>query len=120
MEALGEGFCRHRISKRDAALLDALAQGLGNAEIGKKLGVVEQAVKNRICKLGKRLHVDASIVHPRIIMAIWWSWPIFRIGAGYEDPRPIPRFAADVIEHDRVRVELQAQEERRQLAVAAD
>jgi DNA-binding NarL/FixJ family response regulator len=77
---------RGRITPRDAEVLDLVTAGFTNREIGKKLEVGERTIKAHIFNIIRRLKINSH--HPRVMLARYWSWPIFRIGAGYESPKP--------------------------------
>lgn len=88
------------ITPRSAEVLYLLIQGKTDNEIAKVLGIAAQTVKRHITDCARRFNIRFS--RPRIQLAIYWSWPIFRIGAGYESPKPsLP--GADLIAHYRLR-----------------
>ena len=71
------GACSVHVTRREAEILTLLAQGFSNAEIGVAMKITTGTVKHHICKAGKQLDL-----HSRILLAQYWSFPIFRLGAG--------------------------------------
>lgn len=115
MECVDSPFpFRCSLTAKDIEVLNLLMLGFSNQAIAHQLRITERSVKARFGRLFYKFGIRSG--SPRIILAQYWSWPIFRIGAGYEAAIPAPHFAADVIERDRVR----AQESLREIAHAAD
>jgi DNA-binding NarL/FixJ family response regulator len=79
MPARRRAFSVH-VTRREAEILDLLAQGLSNAEIGVNIGIATDTVKYHINQASAKLHV-----HSRILLAHYWGCPLFRIGAGRND-----------------------------------
>lgn len=71
------GACSAYVTRREAEVLSLLARGFGNEEIGVTLGVETSTVKHHIYSAAAKLHV-----HSRILLAHYWSCPLFRVGAG--------------------------------------
>jgi DNA-binding NarL/FixJ family response regulator len=67
------------VTPREVEVLNLLAQGFANQEIGLTLGVGTGTVKHHINQASAKLDLDS-----RILLAIYWSCPLFRIGAGEE------------------------------------
>jgi DNA-binding NarL/FixJ family response regulator len=76
---------RLMITRRQAAILDLLAGGVSNAGIAERLMVSKRCVQLNLSRLLSKLHVP-----DRITLALYWSYPLFRIGVGYESPTPHP------------------------------
>ena len=75
-----------RVTPREVEILDLLAQDFGNDEIGVSLGIGTGTVKHYINGLTAKLDVDNSDkINRRILLARYWSCPLFRIGAGRDD-----------------------------------
>ena len=68
------------VTPREVEVLNLLAQGFANEEIGVTLGLETSTVKHHINSAADKLHV-----HSRILLALYWSFPLFRIGAGRDD-----------------------------------
>ena len=79
MPARRRAFAVH-VTPREAQVLSLLAQGFANEEIGVTLGLETSTVKHHINSAADKLHV-----HSRILLALYWSFPLFRIGAGRDD-----------------------------------
>ena len=74
------------VTPREAEILNLLAQGLSNADIGMTLGIGTGTVKHYINGLAAKLLVDDSDkINRRILLARYWSCELFRIGAGSKD-----------------------------------
>jgi DNA-binding NarL/FixJ family response regulator len=74
------------LTPREVEILDLLAQGFGNRDIGVTMGIGTGTVKHYINGLADKLRVDNSDkINRRILLARLWSYPIFRIGAGRDD-----------------------------------
>jgi DNA-binding NarL/FixJ family response regulator len=71
------GACSVHVTRREAEILNLLAQGLSNAEIGVAMKITTNTVKHHICQAGIKLDI-----HSRILLARNWSYPLFRLGAG--------------------------------------
>ena len=112
---MGRKKSRQKLTKLQVKVINLICAGRSNLDIAQELGRSEQGIKNCLARIYHRFGIKAhnSKCWSRIKLAIYWSWPIFRIGAGYETPL---NSAVDVIERDRLR----AQENRRQLADPAD
>jgi DNA-binding NarL/FixJ family response regulator len=65
------------VTRREAEILNLLAQGFSNAEIGVAMKITTGTVKHHICQASIKLDV-----HSRILLAHYWGCPMFRIGAG--------------------------------------
>jgi DNA-binding NarL/FixJ family response regulator len=65
------------VTAREAEILNLLAQGLSNAEIGLTRGIGAGTVKHHINQVSAKLDL-----HSRTLLARFWSCPFFRIGAG--------------------------------------
>ena len=65
------------VTPREAEVLSLLGQGFANEEIGLTLGVETSTVKHHIYSAAGKPHV-----HSRVLLAHFWSCPLFRIGAG--------------------------------------
>lgn len=65
------------VTRREAEVLSLLAQGFANEEIGVTLGVETSTVKHHIYSAAGKLHI-----HSRVLLAHYWSCPLFRLGAG--------------------------------------
>ena len=75
------------MTPREVEILDLLAQGFDNADIGVTIGIGTGTVKHYINGLAAKLHVDNSDrINRRILLARYWSCELFRIGAGRDDP----------------------------------
>jgi DNA-binding NarL/FixJ family response regulator len=85
MPARRRAFAVH-VTPREVEILDLLAQGFGNGDIGVTMGIGTGTVKHYINGLADKLHVDNSDkINRRILLVRLWSYPIFRIGAGRND-----------------------------------
>jgi DNA-binding CsgD family transcriptional regulator len=73
------------VTPREAEVLHFLAQGLGNAEIAVTLGMSTRSVKGHINRVANKLHVNSDQTGHRILLARYWQYPIFRVGAGWND-----------------------------------
>ena len=71
------GACSVYVTRGEAEVLSLLAQGFANEDIGVTLGVETSTVKHHIYSAAGRLHV-----HSRVLLARYWSCPLFRVGAG--------------------------------------
>ena len=80
MPAARPGACSVHVTRREAEILDLLAQGLGNAEISANAGIATNTVKHHICQAAVKLDL-----HSRVVLARYWSCELFRIGAGRGD-----------------------------------
>lgn len=69
------------VTPREAEILNLLVQGKGNQAIADNLGIACRTVKSHIANLADKFHVTDT--HKRLQLARYWSWPIFRLGAGY-------------------------------------
>lgn len=112
----GRDKAQPHITPREADVLNLLAAGFDGKNLADRLGITVRTVKAHVGNLITKFQLNPRARHSRIVLAVAWSNPLFRIGAGYKEPISLPVFAADVIECDRVR----AQEDRRGIAVAAD
>jgi DNA-binding NarL/FixJ family response regulator len=65
------------VTPREVEVLNLLAQGFANEEIGVTLGVETSTVKHYIYSAAGKLHV-----HSRVLLAHYWGCPLFRLGAG--------------------------------------
>jgi DNA-binding NarL/FixJ family response regulator len=65
------------VTAREAAVLDLLSEGLGNEEIAETLGVGTGTIKHHISQASIKLDL-----HSRVLLASYWSCPLFRLGAG--------------------------------------
>ena len=74
------GACSVHVTRREAEILTLLAQGFSNAEIGVAMKITTGTVKHHICQASINLDL-----HSRVLLAQYWSFPIFRLGAGRED-----------------------------------
>ena len=72
--------CSVLVTRREAQVLSLLAQGFANEEIGVTLELETSTVKHHINSAADKLDV-----HSRILLALYWSFPLFRIGAGRDD-----------------------------------
>ena len=68
------------VTAREAEILNWLTQGLSNEEIGLATGIETGTVKQHIRQASIKLDL-----HSRVLLAQYWSFPIFRRGAGRED-----------------------------------
>jgi DNA-binding NarL/FixJ family response regulator len=66
-----------QVTRMQAEILNLLTQGFTNAEIGVAMKINTGTVKHHLGQAGRRLDIRS-----RILLARWWSYPIFRIGAG--------------------------------------
>jgi DNA-binding NarL/FixJ family response regulator len=73
-----------RITPREVQVLNLLAKGKNNAEIAEDLEISKRTVKAKLYNIAMKLRIESA--HPRVLLAQYWSWPIFRIGCGYESP----------------------------------
>ena len=74
------------VTTREVEILNLLAQGLSNADIGMTLRIGTGTVKHYINGLAAKLLVDDSDkINRRILLARYWSCELFRIGAGRDD-----------------------------------
>lgn len=83
------------LTPTEAKVLNHLIEGKSNREIGAKLGSSARTVKAHIGRLIQKFHIPSDRIHPRILLARYWSCQLFRIGVGYEQP-PNRRPVADV------------------------
>jgi DNA-binding NarL/FixJ family response regulator len=67
------------VTPREAEILNLLAQGLSNAEIGLTTGIGMGTVKHHINQISAKLDL-----HSRILLAKFWEYEIFRLGAGWK------------------------------------
>lgn len=58
---------RDPVTVRQAEVLDALADGLTTAAIGRRLGISEGTVRRHLERLRENLGV-----HDRVALAVWW------------------------------------------------
>jgi DNA-binding NarL/FixJ family response regulator len=80
MPARRRAFSVH-VTLREAEILNLLAQGLSNAEISATTGIAMSTVKHHICQAAVKLDL-----HSRVLLAKFWSYEIFRRGAGQGGP----------------------------------
>ena len=81
------GACAVHVTPREVEILDLLAQGFDNADIGVTIGIGTGTVKHYINGLAAKLHVDNSEkINRRILLARYWSCELFRIGTRRDDP----------------------------------
>jgi DNA-binding NarL/FixJ family response regulator len=76
MPARPRAFSVH-VTRREAEILTLLAQGFSNAEIAVAMKITNGTVKHHICHALIKLDL-----HSRVLLAQYWSFPIFRLGAG--------------------------------------
>jgi DNA-binding NarL/FixJ family response regulator len=79
--------CPVHVTPREAEVLDLLAMGFGDAEIGETMGLATRTVKGYIGGLAEKLQVNSDKTGHRVLLARYWQYPIFRIGAGFDDGR---------------------------------
>jgi DNA-binding NarL/FixJ family response regulator len=60
-----------RLTEKDLAILDALADGVNPSELNQQFGVTLSTIKARIKRLKSRLGI--SDCRPSIALAIWWA-----------------------------------------------
>ena len=72
--------CSVQVTAREAEILNLLAQGLSNEEIGRATGIETGTVKHHICQAAVKLDL-----HSRVLLARNWQCELFRIGAGRDD-----------------------------------
>lgn len=65
------------VTPREVAVLNLLAQGLSNEEIGATLKVGTGTVKHHIAQASIKLDL-----HSRVLLARYWNCELFKIGAG--------------------------------------
>ncbi len=74
------GACSVHVTPREIEVLNLLAMGFGDAEIGETIGIATGTVKHYVNQLGSKLDL-----HSRVLLASYWgSCEIFRIGAGWK------------------------------------
>ncbi len=71
-----------RVTAKEVEVLDLLVQGFKNADIAETLGLAERTVKAHIDRCATKLGVRSSKTGQRILLARYWSCPLFRHGAG--------------------------------------
>jgi DNA-binding NarL/FixJ family response regulator len=76
--------CSVHVTPREAEVLDLLSQGLNDKEIGLSLSLTTRTVKGHIAKAASKLRVRGDKTGHRILLARYWGYPLFRIGAGIE------------------------------------
>ena len=74
------GACSVHVTPREIEVLNLLAQGFSNEEIGVSLGVETGTIKHHINQASIKLDL-----HSRVLLARYWCCEIFRIGAGRDD-----------------------------------
>lgn len=72
--------CSVHVTTREVEVLNLLALGFSNEEIGVSLEVQTGTVKHHINQAAIKLDL-----HSRVLLALYWSFPLFRIGAGRDD-----------------------------------
>jgi DNA-binding NarL/FixJ family response regulator len=73
----------NRLNAIDVKVLDALAAGERQKEIGRQIRRQRTAVKHRMNRIYEKLELETLKdlkKHPRIMLAQWWTSEIFRIG----------------------------------------
>jgi DNA-binding NarL/FixJ family response regulator len=70
------------VTTKEVEVLDLLAQGFKNADIAETLGLAERTVKAHIDRCASKLGVKGEKTGCRILLARYWSCPLFRLGAG--------------------------------------
>jgi DNA-binding NarL/FixJ family response regulator len=79
MSVRPQAFSGH-VTPREVAVLNLLAQGFSNEEIGVTLGLETGTIKHHISRASIKLDL-----HSRVLLARFWgSCEIFRIGAGWK------------------------------------
>jgi DNA-binding NarL/FixJ family response regulator len=78
----GPGACSVYVTPREVEILDLLCEGFGDAEIGLTIGMATHTVKGHIGRLAAKLQVNSDKTGHRILLARYWEYPMFRIGAG--------------------------------------
>ena len=74
------------VTPREVEVLDLLAQGFCNAEIGVTLRIGTGTVKHYIGSASaKLLPGNSDKINCRILLARYWGYPLFRLGAGRGD-----------------------------------
>ena len=71
------------VTPREVEVLNLLAQGFANEEIGVTLGLETSTVKHHLNSTTvKLLHVNSDKINSRVLLARYWGCELFRIGAG--------------------------------------
>ena len=75
--------CSVHVAPREVEVLNLLAQGFANEEIGVTLGVETGTVKHHInSATAKLLRLNSDKINSRVLLARYRSCKLFRIGAG--------------------------------------
>jgi DNA-binding NarL/FixJ family response regulator len=81
MTARRRAFSVH-VTPREVEVLNLLALGFADAEIGETMGLATRTVKGHIGALAEKLQINSDKTGHRILLARYWGYPMFRIGAG--------------------------------------
>jgi DNA-binding NarL/FixJ family response regulator len=80
------GACSGHVTPREVEVLNLLAEGFGNTEIVATMGIGTGTVKHYInSATAKLLAVNSDKINSRVLLARYWSCPLFRIGAGTDE-----------------------------------
>jgi DNA-binding CsgD family transcriptional regulator len=71
-----------RLTDADVQILDELAGGdrHTNQQIAGALGYSPLYVKQRLMRMGEIVGLNGFGINQRVLLAVWWNSPIFRIG----------------------------------------